>query len=121
MKRIIHDLIEFHFNPCLLGTKYLEKGIVYKIRDKDLKYMELYEKIAKDFNTNYKCVEKNIRKAIRYGFDNTTPDLVEKFLLNFRSNHYNHNVLDFKDYEKNSIFIELFSLYIQNTVFSLIF
>lgn len=112
---VLKELIKFRINPCLLGTKYLVKGISMKLEGRELNYMDLYKEIAKSYNTNYKCVEKNIRFAIKNGFDNTNPELIEKYLFGFKS----ANLFKYSNYEKNSVFIELFTLYFKHCFFLL--
>lgn len=117
MFNILKGLISFRLNPCLLGTKYIAAGIMIKLKNNNIKFMDLYKEIAIEFNTNYKCVEKNIRNAIKNGFDNTNPKLIEKFLLGYKSANY----FKYSDYEKNSVFIELFTLYFKHCFFTIIY
>ena len=64
--------------PVLKGYDYLKAAIICLLKNPNLKIMDIYKMVAKDYNVNPYSVEKVIRYAIDLAYDRS-PEQLKKF------------------------------------------
>lgn len=67
------------FNDSVRGAIYMDCALKIIERDRDVQFIELYEKIAEEFNTKPENVNSGIRYAIRKWWDDVSQEVKEKY------------------------------------------
>ena len=84
----------------LRGYQYLGEAVELVAEDRERLFeitRVIYPAIAKKFNATYSSVERGIRWAIEYAFNNLSPDVIEEL--------FGNTVSFYKDRPTNSQFI----------------
>lgn len=66
----------------MLGYEYIREALLAmctEVREETIKYRKLYEKLAKKFDTNHGCIERNIRHAIEIAATRGDPDAMNHY------------------------------------------
>ena len=88
--KICYTLKELSIPPHLLGFNYLVVAIEMVREDHSLLHAvtkELYPAIAEKYNTTGSRVERAMRNAIDWCFDNSTPELIKSVFGNTVNMH----------------------------------
>lgn len=91
VRQRVEDLLTLVGVPCnLLGYDYLVEAIVLVAENPDIRHKitgELYPALAKKFDTPFGRIERGIRVAITYAFDNADTDVLTSVFGNTVSKH----------------------------------